>query len=275
VTADPATSTSRPRRPTRRNLVYTPDGAPRRRGAVVIPKGEHSQVMVVLVHGGDGTNGNRNDVRGWQDFYADHGIPSISIDYFLPKPSTPPPVYPRPQTDVRFAIKWVRDSAGFLQVDPDRVILHSFQAGATLGAEVYVRPDALSFAGAPTPVAGFVGFAGRYDGQQPNPEQYYGGPPDDPDPEVQARYAQANAIANAAGASGPAILFQAAGGSVELVEQAQAFDGALRAAGVDTRLELVPTESADDFDRAGNELTPAGEMAARQVLEWLEGHFPT
>jgi acetyl esterase/lipase len=273
VTTDPPTSTTRPRKPTRRSIVFTPDGAPRRKGTIVIPKGEHSEVMVVLVHGGDGTDGNRNDLRGWQDFYADHDIPSIAIDYFLPKPSTPPPVFPRPQTDVRFAVQWVRDSAAFLQVDPDRVIVQGFEAGAALAAQVYVQPDTSSPAAVPTPVAGFVGFAGRYDGQQSNPEQYYGGPSDDPDPEVQARYAQANAIANAAGATGPAMLFQAAGGSPELVAQAQAFDDALRTAGIDTELVLVEGATDDGFDTSGRELTPAGEIVAARVVDWLTTTF--
>ena len=114
-----------------------------------------------------------------------------------------------------------------------------------------------------------MGVEGTYDGTQENPEQYYGGPPDSPDPEVQARYAQANSIERAADANGPAFLFAAAGGPEQLVAQAQSFDGALG----DSRVELVPG-AGGDFESGGRELTPNGKVVADAVLAWLNELFP-
>ncbi len=276
---EPPSSTTVPLKPVRRAVVYTPDGAPARKATLVVPRPDHLDTVVVLVHGGNGTNGNRRQVRGWQDFYADNGITSLAIDYFLYKGSTPPPVYPQPERDVKAAVQWVREHAADLAIDPDRIVVQGFGAGAALGAQAYVTPGDPFFAGpglepgVSDASGAFVGFAGRYDGEQRNPAQYYGGPPDSEDPVVQARYEQANSVAHAADASGPALLFQAANGTPALVDQARAFDEALVAAGVDSELVLPPSAD-DDFDTAGKELTPAGEAAAQQVLAWLAARFP-
>jgi acetyl esterase/lipase len=259
--------------------VYTAAGAPQRKATLVVPRPDHLDTMIVLVHGGNGTNGSRKQLRAWQDFYAGNSIASLSIDYLLYKRSTPAPVYPQPERDVKAAVQWVRDNATDLQTDPDRIVVQGFDAGAALGAQAYVTPNDPYFAGpglepdvSDAPAA-FVGFAGQYDGEQRDPEQYYGGPPDSDDPEVQERYEKANSIEHATGASGPSLLVQAAGGTPALVEQAQDFNDALVAAGVDSEVVLVPADD-DDFDTAGKDLTPAGEVAAQQALAWLTERFP-
>jgi acetyl esterase/lipase len=245
--------------------VFTPPGEPPRKGTLVTPQPEHLSTLIVLVHGGNGTNGNRNQLREWQDYYADAGYQTLSIDYFLVKPGTKPPVFDRPQQDVAAAVQYAVANAGELGIDPARIVVQGFTEGAGLGAQ-----DLLADAGA---AAAFVGVEGTYDGTQENPEQYYGGPPDDPDPEVQARYARANSIERAADANGPVFLFAAAGGPEQLVQQAQSFDGALTAAGRDSRLELVPG-TGGDFESGGRELTPNGKVVADTVLAWLEDLFP-
>jgi acetyl esterase/lipase len=244
--------------------VYTPEGVPKRKAALVVPP-DHTNTLIVLVHGGNGSNGSRNQLREWQDFYAEHGISSLSIDYFLFKPSTPPPVYPEPERDVSAAVEWATTNAASLEINPDRIIVQGFTTGAALGAQASVAD-----AGAPS---GLIGLEGRYDGEQRNPDQYYGGPPDSTDPAVKARYEAANSIAQAADANGPALLFAAAGGPEELITQAQKFDAALVAAGIDSRVVLVPG-AGGDFDTGAKGLTPDGETAAQQILTWLADNFP-
>jgi acetyl esterase/lipase len=219
----------------------------------------------VLVHGGNGTNGNRNQLREWQDHYAAAGYQSLSIDYTLVKPQTKPPVFDRPQQDVVAAVQWAAANAGELGVDPARIVVQGFTEGAGLGAQ-----DLLADAGA---AAAFVGVEGTYDGTQENPQQYYGGPPDSPDPEVQARYAQANSIERAADANGPTLLFAAEGGPPELVQQAQSFGGALTGAGQDARVDIVPG-AGGDFESGGRQLTPDAKVVADAVLAWLDELFP-
>ena len=91
---------------------------------------------------------------------------------------------------------------------------------------------------------------------------------------MQARYAEADSIAHAAGAAGPTLLFQGDADSPELVASATAFRDALQTAGQDVTLTLVPG-AGPRFDReTSGALTPAGKQAAQEVLDWLTARFP-
>jgi acetyl esterase/lipase len=259
--------------------VYSPPAAPKRQGDLVLPR-QHADTVVVLVHGGDGTTGSRKQMRGWADFYAERGYPSFAIDYLLVKPNTPAPVYPKPETDVKAAVQYLRQRAGSLALNPDRIVVQGFGAGAALGAQTEVTPGDPFFAGpghypgiSDSPAA-FVGFYSLYDGHRPDQTKYYGGPPNSPDPKVQERYAKANSIAHAADAAGPALLYQGDADSPEFVASASAFRDALQNAGKDVTLTNVPGAGSGFDQEASGALTPAGQQAAQQVLEWLQARFP-
>jgi acetyl esterase/lipase len=246
----PSASTTKPARVTRKTVVYTPTGAPQR-GDLVIPR-QHQDTIIVLVHGGDGSTGSRKQMRGWSSFYAAHGYASFAIDYLLVKPSTPSPVYPKPENDVKAAVQYLRMNADQLGINADRIVVQGFDAGAALGAQALVSD-------AP---AAFIGFSGLYDGAQRNPTRYYGGPPDSSDPKVKERYANANSIAQAASAAGPALLY-AAEDDAAATQSAASFRDALQSAGKD--VTLTPTPAAGSaFD----------EQTAQQVLDWLQARFP-
>ncbi len=237
-TTKPSTSTTKPGGVTRKTVVYSPPGAPKRQADLVVPR-NHADAIVVLVHG----EGNRKQMRGWADFYAEHGYPTFAIDYLVAKQTTPSPVYPKPETDVKAAVQYLRGRAGALALDPDKP-------------------------------AAFIGFSGRYDGHRPDQTKYYGGAPNSTDPQVQARYAEADSIAHAAGAAGPALLFQGEADNPELVASATAFRDALQNAGKDVTLTIVPGARSGFDQEASGALTPAGQQAAQQVLEWLQARFP-
>jgi acetyl esterase/lipase len=279
VTTKPSTSTTKPGKVTRKTVVYSPPAAPKRQGDLVLPL-QHANTVVVLVHGGDGTTGSRRQMRGWADFYAERGYPSFAIDYLLVKPNTPAPVYPKPETDVKAAVQYLRQRAGSLALNPDRIVVQGFGTGAALGAQTEVTPGDPFFAEpghypdiSDSPAA-FIGFYSSYDGHRPDQTKYYGGPPNSPDPKVQERYAKANSIAHAAGAAGPALLYQGDADSPELVASASAFRDALQNAGKDVTLTLVPGAGSGFDQEASGALTPAGQQAAQQVLEWLQARFP-
>jgi acetyl esterase/lipase len=277
VAPAPSPTTTRPARVTRRTVVYSPPDAPKRRGDLVVPR-QHATTIVILVHP-DENDGSRKLMRDWANFYAQHGYPSLAIDYSLTVPIGV--TYPKPQTDVKAAVQYLRDRAEQLGIDAARIAVQGFGPGAALGAQAEVTPDDPFFDGprrspnVSDQPAAFIGFYGRYDGGGQNePRFYYGGPPDSTDPEVQARYAKANSIAQAAKAAGPALLMQGEADDPDIVASAMAFRDALQAAGKVVTLTLVPgATSAFDQDASG-ELTPAGQQAAQQVLEWLAARFP-
>jgi acetyl esterase/lipase len=244
----------------------------------VLPR-QHGDTIVVLVHGGSGNTGTRKQMRGWADFYAEHGYPSFAIDYQLARASTPSPVYPKPQTDVKAAVQYLRERAEQLGISPDRIVVQGFDVGAALGAQAEVTPDDAFFDGpARYPnlsdqLAAFIGFAGRYDGEQRNPARYYGGPPDSPDPQVQARYAKANSTAQAANASGPTLILYGDAADADVVTSATQFGDALQAAGKDVTVSVLSGAGSNVDQEKSGELTPAGQQAAQQVLDWLATRF--
>lgn len=259
--------------------MYSPPGAPKQRGDLVLPR-QHGNTIIVLVHGGDGSTGTRKQMRSWADFYAEHGYPSFAIDYLLAKPTSPAPLYPKPETDVKAAVQYLRGRAGQLGLDSDRIVVHGFEDGAALGAQTEVTPDDPFFAGpghypnVSDKPAAFVGFYGRYDGRRRDQTRYYGGPPDSSDPTVQQRYAKANSIAHAANGAGPALLVQGDVDQAELVDSATKLRDALQAAGKDVTLTLVPGAGATFDQNKLGALTSAGQQAAQSVVDWLAARFP-
>jgi acetyl esterase/lipase len=220
-------------------------------------------------------------MRGWADFYAEQGYPTFAIDFLVAKPNTPSPVYPKPETDVKAAVQYLRGRAGALAFDPDRIVVQGFATGAALGSQTEVTPNDpffdsnVHYPGVSDKPAAFIGFSGRYDGHRPDQAKYYGGAADSTDPQVQARYAEADSIAHSVGAAGPALLFQGDADSPDLVASATSFRDALQGAGKDVTLTLVAGAGPRFDQETSGALTPAGKQAAQQVLEWLAARFPS
>ena len=237
----------------------------------------HHRTAIVLVHGGGGFLGDRGEMHAWQDFYARSGYITLSADYFIFNDDTPPPVYPQPESDVKAAVQYVRRNADELGVDPERIVVHGFSAGARIGGQLLVGPDDPALAGPtrwPTPtdrIAGLIGFYGYYSGYQFQPDRYYGGRAASKDPEVRARWDAANSDARAATATGPVLLFH---GDIDPMplSQSTGFVDALRAAGHDAELEVLPGAN-HGFDIKNGKLTPVGRLSGQRVLRWLDEHF--
>jgi acetyl esterase/lipase len=244
-------------------------------------------VGLMLIHGGGGTQGRREDLRVWAERYGREGYVTLSIDYYLTPADRVPdprqPTYPRPERDAKAAVQYLRRRAGELGIRADRIVAQGHSAGARLGGQLLTTPDDPYFAGperwpgTSDRVAGFIGFYGAYNGANQDAARYFGGERTDPDPEVQARWVKANSAAQAARATGPALLFHGDADAMAPLRQSVDFDAALRIAAVASRLVVVPG-GVHGFDRARTvgraALTPEGEQAARTALQWLEVSFP-
>lgn len=263
--------------PGRRTIVFTPPGSRQVRGNLRVPPLRH-RTAVVLVHGGGGFLGGRSEMRAWQELYARSGYLTLAADYFIFDDDTPPPVYPQPESDVKAAVQYLRLHADELGIDPQRIVVHGFSAGARIGAQLLVGPDDPALAGPtrwPRPtdrIAGLIGFYGYYSGFQFQPDRYYGGRANSKDPAVRARWEAANSDARAAAATGPVLLFH---GDIDPMplSQSTGFVDALRAAGHDADLVVMPGAN-HGFDLKDGKLTPEGRISGERVLRWLDMHFP-
>ncbi|MGN9812489.1 alpha/beta hydrolase [Micromonospora sp. BQ11] len=260
-----------------RTVTYTPVDTEPQVGDLCRPA-EQRDTLVILVHGGGGVQGSRTHMAAWSARLGSAGYPTLSIDYTLYDPQTvEPPVFPRPEQDVKTAIQWVRMKAPTIGVHPDRIVMLGTSAGARLAGLMLVTADTRAFPaqgawpGVSTRLAGLVGFYGGYNGGMLNPEPYYGGPRDSTAPAVRRRWTQADATAQAARASGPALLVHGDADTVAPVAQTRRFGDALTAAGRDAEVVVVQGVG-HSFDRAkkpGRPLTAEGEQSAQRVLAWL------
>jgi acetyl esterase/lipase len=137
------------------------DGAPLHLDVARPSSGTHP--LVVFVHGGGWEVGDRGyhstDIR----VLAGLGYVAASIDYRL----APEHPFPAAVSDVRCAVRYLATRAD-LGIDPRRIALIGFSAGAHLAALVAVTPSAPSLddvacALDPAPVRAVVAYFGIYD----------------------------------------------------------------------------------------------------------------
>lgn len=113
---------------------------------VYSPKGIKGAPVVVFVHGGEWTRGDKADVYYKPKFFNENGIVFVSINYRL----TPAVTHPAHVRDVAAAISWIREHAPEFGGDPKKIVLMGHSAGCHLVtlvaldarylAEVKLRP---------------------------------------------------------------------------------------------------------------------------------------
>jgi acetyl esterase/lipase len=260
------------------DVTYTPPTATAAHQATLCRPAEPPRGIVVLIHGGGGYSGDRGQMVGWAGWYRAQGFVTLAIDYTLVNDGTPEPVFPRPEQDVKAAVQWAHLQADRLGYDA--VLLHGSSAGARLAAETFTTPGDRFFAGedlwpgVDDSANGLIGFYGYYDGDTLAPEAQYGGIRGEGDPQVNARWRKANAVAHAAQATGPVLLFHGDVDGLINIAQTERFGSALAEAGVDVTAYIV-TDGNHAFDGTYGDLTTAdGDHAADQIAAWLANRFP-
>ncbi len=100
-----------------------------------------SRPAVLFFHGGGWESGNATWGYPESKRYAQiHGFVGISVEYRLSQ-SIPKPTPIDCLSDARSAVKWVRQHADELGIDPKRIIASGFSAGGHLSVSLGVIPD--------------------------------------------------------------------------------------------------------------------------------------
>ena len=121
-----------------RDLSYARRGEVELLADVHRPASAETAPAVILVHGGSWARGSRRRMAQIAAAVAKHGFVAVNIEYRL----APEHPYPAPLEDVLAAVCWVRRNAARLHVDPQRIALWGYSAGAHLSALAGSRPEA-------------------------------------------------------------------------------------------------------------------------------------
>ena len=90
--------------------------------------------LVLFVHGGGWTQGNRSMGEGFLPLFAGGGAVAGTLSYRLAQDAP----YPAALQDVAAALAWIRTNAESLGVDPDRIAIWGHSAGAHLAMHTAV-----------------------------------------------------------------------------------------------------------------------------------------
>jgi arylformamidase len=121
------------------------------------PRSARQAPVVVYVHGGEWTRGDKADVSFKPKFFNQNGIVFVSINYRL----TPAVVHPAHVSDVAAAIRWVHDHVGRFGGDPKKIVLMGHSAGCHLVTLAALDPRYLAKVELrPADLAGVVAWSG-------------------------------------------------------------------------------------------------------------------
>jgi acetyl esterase/lipase len=195
---------------------------------VYAPKGAKGAAIVIFIHGGEWTKGDKSAVSFKPKFLNENGIVMVSINYRL----SPAAMHPAHVSDVASAIRWVREHAKEFGGDPSKIVLMGHSAGCHLATLTTLDPRHLAREKlTPKDVCGVVAWSGgmydlvdRAKGEGLYPKyirQAFG--------ETEDKWRDASPIAHVGDAPMPAFLFvsiekgnashKAAESMVELIKQ--------------------------------------------------------
>jgi acetyl esterase/lipase len=265
-----------------RNFSYDSSAtpSPRERLDLFLPEG-HAWPIVIFVHGGSWTEGERTLEIGGADMYenigrflAGRGIGAAVIDYRL----IPEVDWRTQAADVDRALAWVYSTIPIYGGRRDAIFLMGHSAGAQLAMRAALDRAALGRVGVPpTAIAGVIAVSGAaydltdqktYDlGNDPEfyAERFRIGPTD------TGWQREASVVPLVSADAPPSLLMYAGGETTPLQRQSQVMATALKAAGATTTLleipglshtHIVPTLSRDDRE------------AGAAVLAFVREHTP-
>ncbi len=235
------------------------------------PKGARNAPVVLYVHGGSWSAGDKRTVAHLPEFFVREGWVLGSVNYRL----APQAQHPAMIQDVAAAVAWVHDNIARYGGDPNQIFLIGHSAGAHLAALLGTDTRRLADLGKPQSILrAVVPFdtaaldvrpLAAADPRPTSPYRIAFG--NDP-----AVWADASPIVHVGPGKGlpPFMVIAANGpGYASKKRGIDDFAAALRAAG--TRAEVVDTSSFREHQSLMTEFGAPGDPVSRHVLEFLEG----
>lgn len=214
-----------------------------------VPAGERLPA-VVIIHGGgfnDGDKDRRREINIGANL-ARRGYVGMSIDYRLWNKHAKSPTWPQSLYDAKTAVRWLRQNADRLGIDPDRIGAIGCSAGGNLVSMLAVTgpDDGLEPPGdaaVPTSIQCAVDLYGAVDLPNYHDMKMFLKTRDE-DPES---YRKASPINYCTKGDAPVLLVHGTGDDTVHVSQSETFAKALEAGGVEHELIVIP-DAPHTFD---------------------------
>ena len=249
----------------RRDISYH-DGDPRRVLDIHRPEAVEALPVVILVHGGSWSRGNRRRMQRVAEKAVERGYAAVNIEYRL----APENRYPAQLADVLAAVCWVRTHAGGLGIDPDRIALWGYSAGGHLSLLAAARPELATpgswCADVAADIQACVAGAGPTDlrllGDARPVQEFLGGSPE----AISAVYVEASPLLAAHSDYPPTFLYHGRDDWVVDVEHSRRMHEALEASGVTVEL----------FETDGGHMSTArfAEEPIERAFDFLDRSLP-
>jgi acetyl esterase/lipase len=141
----------------KRDLPYVPDATDQQTLDIYAPAGAKAAPVVIFVHGGEWTKGDKSEVRFKPKFLNEEGLIFVSVNYRLSGKAK----HPAQVEDVAAAVRWVRDHVAEYGGDPQKLVLMGHSAGCHLVTLVALDPRPLAKVHlAPADLKGIVSWSG-------------------------------------------------------------------------------------------------------------------
>ncbi len=112
---------------------------------VYMPRKGSNSPVIVWVHGGVWSFGDKSDVESKPDFFTSNGYVFVSVNHRL----SPEARFPEHARDVADAVAWVTRNIVHYSGDPSRIFLIGYASGAHLATFVTINDYLLKEAGVP------------------------------------------------------------------------------------------------------------------------------
>jgi len=140
-----------------KDVAYVPQATEQQKLDIYAPQGAKGAPVVIFVHGGEWTKGDKTEVSFKPKFLNEAGIVFVSINYRLSGAAK----HPAQIADVASAVRWLREHIAEYGGDPHMLVLMGHSAGCHLVTLVGLDPRPLAKVGLkPSDLSGVVSWSG-------------------------------------------------------------------------------------------------------------------
>ncbi|HEY7090090.1 MAG TPA: alpha/beta hydrolase [Tepidisphaeraceae bacterium] len=126
-----------------REIPYVADASEKQRLDIYSPRGAKGVPVLMFVHGGEWTKGDKTEISFKPKFFNENGIVFVSINYRLSGTDK----HPAQVNDIASAVRWVHDHIGEYGGSPAKMVLMGHSAGCHLVTLLGLDPRPLAKVG--------------------------------------------------------------------------------------------------------------------------------